>query len=438
MKIAIIGGGFAGLTAAHELLKAGHQATVFEAAPQVGGLASGFRRPGWEWSLERFYHHIFTTDREIRALADEIGAGELIFWNKQTTAFFCPEHGSHPVTIAGILSNPHLPFVDRVRFGISGLEFKLRNDWQRLEHETAARHLRRWAGPRAYELMWQPLLDGKFGPYAGEVNAAWMWARAKSRSLKLGYFRGGFQAFADALAEHIRRSGGTVRTGTPVQRIMRSDQGWSVVLHQGAPVFDRVVVASAPDVLRRLVPELPDAYGASIGRLRSMGAVVMVLALERRLLTGGEYWLNIAKGTLPFLALVEHTNMIPARHYGGDRLVYCGDYLPPEHRYFSMDQDAVKNEWIAALPQANAAFDPSWIRESWLFRERYAQPIVPVDHGRNVPALRTPLPGVYWASLSHVYPWDRGTNFAVELGRRVARDMLNDTSLTYSEAVVST
>lgn len=436
MKVAIIGGGFAGLTAAHELLKAGHRATVFEAAPEVGGLASGFRRPGWEWRLERFYHHIFTTDRAIRSLADEIGAGDLVFWSSQTTAFFCAEHGSHPVTMGGILGNPHLAFVDRVRFGISGLEFKFRNDWQRLEHETAERHLRRWAGRRAYEALWKPLLDGKFGPYAGEVNAAWMWARAKTRSFKLGYFRGGFQAFADALAAHIRRGDGIIHTATPVRRVVRAGGGWSVVLDGGTSVFDRVVVASAPGVLGRLVPELPEAYSAGLGRLRSMGAVVLVLALERRLLTGGEYWLNIAKGTLPFLALVEHTNLIPARHYGGDRLVYCGDYLPPDHCYFSLDEDAIKAEWIAALPAANPAFDPSWIRESWLFRERYAQPIVPVNHSGNVPALRTPLAGLYWASLSHVYPWDRGTNFAVELGRRVARDVLNDSRVARPEAAV--
>ncbi len=426
MKIGIIGGGFAGLTAAHELLKAGQQVTVFEAASQVGGLASGFKAEGWDWSLERFYHHIFTTDKAIIGLAGEIGARDLIFFNKQTTAFFCPEHGSHAVNVLGMLRYPHLPFIDRIRFGVSGLELKLRNDWQRLERETAEHHLQRWAGRRAYAQLWQPLFDGKFGPYAREVNAAWIWARAKTRSFKLGYFRGGFQAFADALAAHVSHRGATVLTNTPVQRIAATDGQWQISTADATHTFDRVIVAAAPGLLVKLVPALPPGYVADIRKLKSIGAVVMVAALDRQLLTRGEYWLNIAKGTLPFLALVEHTNMIDARHYNGDRLIYCGDYLPADHRYFSLPPDQVIDEWLTALPAANPAFDRAWVRRTWLFREAYAQPIVPVHHSRHVPALRTPLDGLYWASMSHVYPWDRGTNFAVELGRRVARELLAD------------
>jgi protoporphyrinogen oxidase len=182
-------------------------------------------------------------------------------------------------------------------------------------------------------------------------------------------------------------------------------------------------VASSPGVLMRLVPELPEDYTGKLRALTSIGAVVMVASLKQQLLTNGVYWLNITKGVLPFLALVEHTNMIPARHYGGDRLIYCGDYLPTDHRYFSMSSEAVTSEWLASLKIANPRFDPGWVKQTWLFREAYAQPVVPVDHSRNLPALHTPLDGLFFASMNHVYPWDRGTNFAVELGHRVAREV---------------
>jgi len=154
MNIAIIGGGFTGLTAALDLLNQGHNVAVFEAAPQVGGLASGFKAPGWDWSLERFYHHIFTTDKAIIALAKQIGVGDMLFFNEQITAFHCAEHGAHPVTPVDLLRYPHLPFVDRVRYGISGAQLKLRSDWQRLERTTAERHLTSWAGKRAYQQLW--------------------------------------------------------------------------------------------------------------------------------------------------------------------------------------------------------------------------------------------------------------------------------------------
>lgn len=424
MNIGIIGGGFAGLAAAYELLKAGQQVTVFEAAPQLGGLAAGFRAESWDWQIEKFYHHIFTTDKAIIELAGAIGAGDLLSYHKQVTAFFCPEHGAHEVSIPGILTFPHLPFVDRLRYGLSLAQLKVRSDWRRLERTTAERELRRWAGPRAYKQYWEPLLIGKFGPYASEVNAAWIWARVKTRSFKLGYFRGGFQAFADALGAYVERQGGTIHTGCPVERIEQHDGGWTVQTSSGSHQFDRVIVASAPGVLTRLVPSLPADYAQKLSVLKSIGAVVMVAALKHQLLTNGVYWYMPPKDKFPYIALVEHTNMIDPRHYGGDRLIYCGDYLPTDHRYFSMPEQEIVQEWLAPLTQVNPNFRPDWVKQTWLFRERYAQPVVPVNHSRNVPSLRTPLDGLFFASLAHVYPWDRGTNFAVELGRRVAETLL--------------
>ena len=186
--------------------------------------------------------------------------------------------------------------------------------------------------------------------------------------------------------------------------------------------FDAVVATGSPQLLSRLVPQLPVGYLSQIRKLDSLGAVVMTLAL-RRPLTRGVYWMNMPKDEFPFLALVEHTNMVDPKHYGGDHLVYCGDYLEPTHEYFHLSQGELLERFLPALKKVNPGFDPSWVRAAWLHRETYAQPIVPVNHSRNVPDLATPLAGLFWASMSQVYPWDRGTNFAVEIGLRVAREV---------------
>ncbi|MFW6182932.1 MAG: FAD-dependent oxidoreductase, partial [Chloroflexota bacterium] len=164
--------------------------------------------------------------------------------------------------------------------------------------------------------------------------------------------------------------------------------------------------------------------------LKSMGAVVLTLALRHQLMEN-TYWLNIpaaspdkSENEIPFLALVEHTNYIDRKHYGGDHLVYCGDYVTPDHPYLSMDKEALEAHFVSHLHQINPAFEPQWIRRSWLFRARYAQPVPEVNHSRNIPDLRTPLPNLYFASMSQVYPWDRGTNFAVSIGREVAKLIL--------------
>jgi protoporphyrinogen oxidase len=150
-----------------------------------------------------------------------------------------------------------------------------------------------------------------------------------------------------------------------------------------------------------------------------MGAVVLIVALDRQLTQ--YYWHNLPKEAgFPFLALVEHTNFIPAEHYGGDHLIYCGDYLDPGHEYFTMSKEALLERFLPSFKLVNPAFDRSWVRDTWLWKTAYAQPVPPVNHSRNIPPIQTPVPGLYFASMSQVYPWDRGTNFAVEIGRRTA------------------
>jgi protoporphyrinogen oxidase len=172
------------------------------------------------------------------------------------------------------------------------------------------------------------------------------------------------------------------------------------------------------------VPTLPDDYLSTLGELNSLGAVVLVLALKRQL-TPGLYWMQgMNKAEVPFLALVEHTNFIGPEHYGGDHLIYCGDYLPPEHEYFRLSHADLLEHFLPALRQFNPDFQPDWVRDSWLHREPYAQPVVGLNHSQRIPPLATPLHGLYWASMSQVYPWDRGTNYAVELGERAAQEVL--------------
>jgi protoporphyrinogen oxidase len=426
MRVGIIGAGIAGLTAAHRLAQAGHRVSVYEAARQAGGLASGFRDERWNWPLERFYHHIFTTDHDIINLVNEIGFADRMFFRGPVSGQWWNGHAYALDGVLPILRFPGMPFMDRLRFGMAGAYLKYAtNNWQKLEQSTATEWTRRWAGPTVYNTIWRPMLEGKFGPYVDQVNMAWLWARLKTRSFKLGYFEGGFQALSDALAAHVQQQGVTVTLGTPVQALEQLPEGgWRITASGRVPEsFDAVLVTGAPRLLEKLAPQLPPSYLAQLKNLRSMGAVVMTLALTQPL-TGGMYWINMLKSEFPFLSLVEHTNFIDRKHYGGDHLVYCGDYLEPSHDYFRMSKEELLERFLPALKRVNPRFEAAWVRDAWLHREPYAQPIVPVNHSRNVPPLATPLPGLFWASMSQVYPWDRGTNFAVELGQRVAREML--------------
>jgi protoporphyrinogen oxidase len=153
-----------------------------------------------------------------------------------------------------------------------------------------------------------------------------------------------------------------------------------------------------------------------------MGAVVLALALTHQLSEEGYYWYNLPKSAgYPFLALVEHTNYVSPEHFGGDHIVYIGDYLEPDHEFFRLSREELLERFIPTLAKFNPKFQQDWVKKAWLFRTAYAQPVPLVNHSKNIPSIATPIEGIYFASMSQVYPWDRGTNFAVEIGRRAAR-----------------
>ncbi|MFZ5819991.1 MAG: NAD(P)/FAD-dependent oxidoreductase [Chloroflexota bacterium] len=422
MNIAIIGAGYGGMAAAYDLRKAGHKVTIFESADFVGGLASGFKEPHWDWSVEKFYHHWFASDQHMLNLIAELGLGDRVLFPRPYTVLLHNGKWYPFDSILKALLFPGLGWgLDKVRFGLVGLYLRLTNNWKPLEAVTVEDWMRKWAGKTVYEKMWQPLVIGKFGPYHKDVNMAWMWARLKARTTRLGTFQGGFQAFADRFAEILREQGVEIRLGARVESIKREQDGLSV----GSEKFDQVLVTTSPRLMAKLCPQLPESYLKGLLELKSMGAVVMVTALKHRLSEDGYYWFNLPKEDgFPFLALVEHTNYVSPEHFGGDHIVYAGDYLEAGHEYFSLDEAALLERFAPAFQRINPKFTLDWVKKFWVFKTDYGQPVPLLNHSRNIPPIQTPVEGLYFASMSQVYPWDRGTNFAVEIGRRAARLML--------------
>ncbi|NCP87031.1 MAG: oxidoreductase [Anaerolineae bacterium CG_4_9_14_3_um_filter_57_17] len=428
-KIAIIGAGYAGMSAAWDLRNAGHDVTLYEADDHVGGLASGFREPSWNWSVEKFYHHWFASDAAMLGLMDDLGLREKVLFPRPYTVMYHKERFYPLDSVLKAILFPGLGWgVDKIRFGLVGLFLRLTTSWQELEKYSVDEWMRKWVGERVYKLMWEPLVVGKFGEkYAKQVNMAWMWARLHARTTRLGTFEGGFQAFSDQFAQKLIEHGVTIRLGTPVTRVERDSASGLLTLAtpSGVEQADQILITLSPAIAAKMVPSLPASYLQGLLNLKSMGAVVLVLALKEKLSREGYYWYNIPKSAgFPFLAVVEHTNFVPPEHFGGDHIVYVGDYLEPTHEHFSMSAEELLAKFAPHLKKFNPNFEPGWVKKAWVFRTAYAQPVPLVNHSRNIPALKTPIDGLFLASMSQVYPWDRGTNFAVEIGRRVAREML--------------
>ena len=428
--IAIIGAGFAGLSAAWDLAKAGQKVSIFEASAEPGGLASGFKEPHWDWSVERFYHHWFQTDSNLLGLIDELGwADEVVFPRPISVMYYRGKF--YPFdSIPAALAYPGLGFgINKIRFGLVGLYLKLTNNWRTLEKTTTDAWMRKFAGNKVYESMWQPMMIGKFGEtWHDKVNMAWMWARIHVRTSRLGTFKGGFQVFANKFAAKLAEKGVEICYNTRVSSLQRLEDGRiSVRFADGGEEkrFDQVLVTLSPGMMAKMAPDLPSDYLAGLLKLKSMGAVVMTVSIKHPLSPEGYYWYNIPKQAgFPFLSLVEHTNFLKPEYFGGDHILYIGDYLETDHPNFTKSDEELAEEFLPHLKKINPAFNRNWVNKIWVSKTSYAQPIPLLNHSANIPPIETPIPNLYFASMSQVYPWDRGTNFAVEIGRRAAKLML--------------
>jgi protoporphyrinogen oxidase len=424
-RIAIVGAGVGGMTAAYDLCRAGHHVTLFEAANQAGGLSAGFKDPHWDWWLEKFYHHWFLTDADMLGLIKELGLKDkVIIPHPRTVVMYRDKFYPLDSPLAA-LTFPGFTPIDMLRFGFVTAYLRYLARWQPLEKYTAHSWMQKTYGSRLYDTMFEPLLMGKFGKFYREVPMSWFWARFKARTTRLATFEGGFQTFNDLFLQKLFEMRVEIRLNTTVQKLEKSSPGLKVYTAKKPQVYDQVLITTSPAGFQRLAPNLPGDYNRQVARLKSTGAVILVLALKHQLSTEGYYWFNLPKAAgFPFLALVEHTNFLPPEHYGGDHIVYCGDYLEVEHDYFHLTKAQLLERFLPSLKRINSQFTPSWVRDSWLWKTDYGQPVPTLNQSCNIPPIQTPLPGLYFASMSQIYPWDRGTNFAVRLAHEAAREMI--------------
>jgi protoporphyrinogen oxidase len=425
-RVAVLGGGALGLTAAWRLAQRGDHVTLFERGSTPGGLASGFK-PGavdGPW-LEKFYHHLFRTDSHAIGLITELGLGADLTWHRPRTVVL---HGGklHQLDSAwSLLRFQPIPLVDRVRMGIALAYLKLLRTPDRLEGVRASPWIRGQMGDAAADVVWEPLLRAKFGAAADSIALPWFWARVHDRSSELGYLTGGFQRVYEALAAHVVSAGGTVLLGRQVSRIERLGHELAVS-HAGTDgsagtqdMFD-VVVSTLPTRLTAdLTPQIPQEWRERHDPGPALGAHCLIMALDRPLTDA--YWINLNDPGFPFLALVEHTNMRSADEYDGQHLVYLGSYRPMDDPVLAADPDRLLKDWLPDLQRLNPNLDRSWITRVWGFSAPFAQPIVTTQYASRIPPFSTPVEGLWMANMFQVYPHDRGQNYSIELAERVVR-----------------
>ena len=445
MRVAVIGAGMTGLVAGYRLSSQGHRCDVYERWPGLGGQVATLD-VGDGHALERYYHHLFTSDQHMVELYDELGLSGSIEWRPSSVAMFARGQ-SHPFTTPmDLLRFPAVSIRSRLRMGAAVV--LLQRGGRGVEHFeriTARRWIERNMGAEAWSAVWGPLLRGKFGSRADDISMAWLHSKltlrrqikgAQARGELLGYPRGGWQPLLERLRERIEGRSGRVLIDRPAARIGRDGglltvtPGVSGSFRRGhdprgyeagnAPERYDAVVATVPnDVFGDLLDdplraEIGPAYLKRLGAIEYHTALCLLLELDRPF--SRFYWTNIADRDLPFVGVIEQTNFVEPERYGGRRFVYVANYLEPGHELLELSPDELLRRYEPGLRRINSSFSRDWVRNAWLFREPAAQPIVTLGYRERIPPLVTGVPGLVLANTTQIYPEDRGTNYSVRLG----------------------
>lgn len=417
MKIAIIGAGFTGLTAAYRLLKKGHKVQVYEQSSIPGGLAMGFKKSKWQWSLEHHYHHIFTSDSAIIDLAKEIGV-EFNFYRPNTSSLVDDKilQLDSPLKL---LQFERLTVFERLRMGAVLFYLKYLADWKDLEKYETHDFLIKTMGERPYKMLWEPLMIAKFGPYYKNIAMSWFFARIKARSTKLGYPTGGFQYLAEVLAKKVEQFGGEIFYNSSVSKIHSLKDSVRIEIAEKTMQFDKVLFTGPNFVFAKIASQLDKEYVDKLLAFKGIGALNMVLELKKPFFTNKVYWLSVCDTKFPFLAVVEHTNFISQDFYDKKHIVYVGNYLASGHEFFKKSSSELLEIYKPFLQKLSPDFE-KYLLDVKTFTVPFAQPVVTKNFSKKILSHKTPLRGVYLANMQQVYPWDRGTNFAVSMGNFIS------------------
>jgi protoporphyrinogen oxidase len=431
-SIAVIGGGVTGLVATYRLLQQGHRVRVFEAGPSLGGQLRTFRVGGER--IERFYQHLLTSDGAAIRLLDELTLLETVKWRPTTAAVFYNDR-LYPFTstLDLLRFRPLAGIRDRIRLGIVGLRLRRERDASKFEGVTAIDWMRRNSGERSLRVVWEPLLRGRFGDAADAVPMSWLWNRIRlrfssrglfSQSEVFGYQLGSFGVWIEALLKLIEALGGEIDANQAVERVVRDGEGLQLETRAGTHAVDAVLATISNQAFLRIAPGLGEKYTERLTSIAYKDAVCLVLTLKRPLTK--HYWISINDGSVPFLTVVEQTNFVAPERYSGWHIVYVWNYVSRGSAVERVSEDELFALYRPHLKRINPDFDDSWVSEKWLFYAADAEPVFTLGADSRIADHRTPVPGVYLANMAQMYPHDRGQNYSIALGERVAAMMSDD------------
>jgi protoporphyrinogen oxidase len=367
-------------------------------------------------------------------LIDDLELGHLVSSISTNTGLYFNERIWNLSSPIDLMKFKPLKFIDRIRLGLLVFKVKSVKDWRTLEGMSIREWLEPLVGKRVFQIVWEPLISSKFATYSENVSAVWMWkkldlrggTRKKVGSEELLYLQGGFNVLIKKLVSEIQSLGGVFEFSSNVEEIhISAVNKFDYVVTDKVKIFaDFALVTTAFPVVGKLMSKCGyEAWLQSLSRVNYLGNICLVLCLSKSL--SSTYWLNVNDPGFPFVGVIEHTNFDASSNYSDTHIVYLSKYLDIQLSEWGLSDEAYFDYAYPHIKKMFPNFEREWVITYKVWRAEYAQPVVERNYSEYLPAKITPADNVMLSNMAHIYPEDRGTNYAVREGKYAAEEIIS-------------
>ena len=486
-KIAIVGSGFLGMTAALRLAEAGHRVTIFESGAAIGGLASAWNIGDYTW--DRHYHVTLLSDEHTRGLIEELGLANQFRWVETKTGFFADGQLHSMSNAIEFLKFPPLDLISKIRLGLTIFKASRITDWKELEKITVEEWLTKLSGKRTFDKIWRPLLLAKLGESYKDTSAAFIWAtiqrmyaarRSGMKKEMFGYVRGGYARVLERFAEVLAEKGIEVRLNSPVQQVEKLRNGAFTVkvidarrktdlaarslAHRtkyaafnsavavaagfsgafitepeptprrrrsdrvSAPppeTFDRVILTCPSAKAAEIAPQLKGREHLDLANVRYQGIICASVLIRSSL---SKFYVTNIIDDSPFTGIIEMTALVNKTDFGGNSLIYLPKYVDPDDKLFDASDEAIRESFIAALEKMYPRFKRRDVLAFRVSRVRRVFPLPVLNYSDDLPPMRTSVDGLYVVNSTHIVNGTLNVNETVALAKRFTGELLDELS----------